>query len=228
MPFQVLTTGPPHRGTQERIPALDDDGTPIWEPRDGNVVDWLARDLGSSHGAASNAVIHRDISARVYLTDARTVVVSDHFAKGARYRSRGIGLPIIPSPVLNKASQMRAQHAASGTFLYGQMRHRWVNGLAYSRALGRRDANTVRIGASERNAFGERQTVILILHLDRTHDPFEVANTIAQRVIASRLAASETTDEVRAALSTAAFEDPASLAPGKLSWIGLPGSAVLK
>jgi hypothetical protein len=165
---------------------------------------------------------HLRIDARVYLTDARVMVVSGRFAKGTKHRG-----PLISSAVRNKVSQLSAEREAAGKFLVGQLRHPWVNRVVYARREGRRGANVVRICGTHTSAFGDQEPVMLLIYLDANTDAHEVAAAISARVINDRRDWSTTTDEVRAALDAARFTDPQQVPAGNLPSIWLPGAYIV-
>ncbi len=97
MPFEPLRiVGGGGDDDQRLCPAVQADGTPVWEAGDSNVAMWPAIGLGSCHGALGNQRNHLKIRAHVFLTDSRLVVVSGQFAKGSRHsgeRHPGVRYP---------------------------------------------------------------------------------------------------------------------------------------
>ena len=227
VPFKPLVITTPNHDDQRLDPALDDNGTPVWETGDGNISSYYASGLGACQGAMGNERVHPEIDAHIFVTDARVVVVCSNWAKGSKRGPAGFGGPIISSAIANKVSQARAARRASGQYLVGQMRHPWISRVAYSMRENRRTENTVRVIGSHKTAFGDVEPVILVLHLERHADPWPLAQDIARRAIADRIDFSRTTDEERSALQAAAWSAPESVEPGTIPAIRLAGSFIV-
>jgi hypothetical protein len=223
MPFEPLRTVRGGGGDDQRLcPAVQADGTPVWEAGDSNVVTWPATGLGSCHGALGNQRNHLKIRAHVFLTDSRLVVVSGQFAKGSRHSG-----PLISSAVKNQVSQTRAEREAAGQFLAGQMRHPWISLIVYSRRNGLRGENAIRVCGTHVSAFGDREAVMLLIHLDAGADPGTIAAEMASRVVADRYDCETTTAAERESLAAARFTDPGEAAAGTLPSIQLAGAYVV-
>lgn len=107
------------------------------------------------------------------------------------------------------------------------MRYPWVNRIVLSRRVNRQAENTVRLCGTHVSAFGDKEPVILVVHLDRSVDPQSLAEELASRVRADRCSWQSTTDEERKALAAAAFTNPASLDDKTLPSIALAGSFIV-
>lgn len=215
--------------TDQRLwPAVHVGGAPWLQPGDTDVQVWPANGLEYCHGGIANRRGHLSIDARVYLTDARLIVVSNRFAKGTRY-SPGPGLngPIIASAMQTVLSRKRAQRAAAGTFLVGQMRLPWISRIVYSQRAGLKGENTVRLCGIHTTAFGDQESVMLIIHLGAGADPHTLAEAVMDRVIRDRTAWSTTDENERAALQGARFPEPHEVAPGRLPYVDLPGGYIV-
>jgi hypothetical protein len=180
------------------VAAVQAVGSPAWEPGDSNPKIWPARGPGSRHGAIGNQRVHLGIEARLFLTDSRLVIISRDFAKGTRHSG-----PIIASAIQNKVSQARAEREAAGQFLVGQMRHPWVNTVAFSLCDGHRGHNAIRVCGTHKTAFGDHETVMLLIYLDTYTDPRPIAAEIATRVVADRYSWATTTAAARESLAGA-------------------------
>ena len=223
MPFEPLRiVGSGGHDDQRLCPAVQADGTPVWEAGDSNVAMWPAIGLGSCHGALGNQQNHQKIGAHVFLTDSRLVVVSGQFAKGSRHSG-----PLISSAIRNQASQARAEREAAGQFLVGQMRHPWISIIVYSRRNGLRGENAIRVCGTHQSAFGDRESVMLLIHLDAGADPGAIAAEMASRVVGDRYHWETTTAAERESLAAARFPGPGETAAGTLPSIRLAGAYVV-
>ena len=223
MPFEPLRIVVGGGDDDQRLgPAVQADGTPVWEAGDSNVAMWPATGLGSCHGALGNQRNHLKIRAHVFLTDSRLVVVSGQFAKGSRHSG-----PLISSAIRNQVSQARAEREAAGQFLVGQMRHPWISLIVYSRRNGLRGENAIRVCGTHQSAFGDREAVMLLIHLDPGADPGAIAAEMASRVVADRYHWETTTAAERESLAAARFTDPGQAAAGTLPSIRLAGAYVV-
>jgi hypothetical protein len=168
------------------------------------------------------------IEARAYLTDARVVAVATDFAQGTRYASATFfGGPVLSSAVLSKLSKSAARRRSRDLYLVGHLRHPWISGVVYSRRQGRRGENSVRICGTHVTSFGDKEAITLILHLDPRDDPFNLASSIADRVVADRREWHRTTEAERAALDANRYPDPGILAPGTLPVLQLAGGYLI-
>jgi hypothetical protein len=223
MPFEPLRIVRDGSDDDQRLcPAIQAGGTPVWQAGDSNAAMWPAIGLGSCHGALGNQRNHLKIRARVFLTDSRLVVVSGQFAKGSRHSG-----PLISSAIRNQVSQTRAEREATGQFLVGQMRHPWINLIVYSRRNGLRGENAIRVCGTHQSAFGDREAVMLLIHLDVGADPGAIAAEMASRVVADRYHWETTTAAERESLAAARFTDPSQTAARTLPSIQLAGAYVV-
>jgi len=227
MPFNPLRVTEPAIDQDQRVyPAVDGAGEPLWQQGDTHVAAWDAVGLGWCQGAIGNRREHTAIASRVYLTDARLVVVSGHYAQGTKYGAF-FGGTVISSAVRSRVAHARAEREAKGTFLVGQMRHPWISQVVYSRATRRKDEHVVRVCGAHTTAFGDQEVVMLLIKFDSRTDPGTVASEIANRVMVDRLTWDTTTDDERRALQAARFADPAELPEGTLPSIRLAGSYIV-
>ena len=161
----------------------------------------------------------------MYLTGARVVAASDQFAHGSRYRAYGYGSQQVTAAIATKVSTMRAQRAAAGTSLVGQMRHPWLRQLAFGPATAAKGfRGELRLCGQHLSAFGDPEDVILFLTLRHAAEAETFAEALLTRVREDRLTWEGTTDEERAALSAARVPAGANPQPGTLPSVRLAGS----
>ena len=222
VPVRTSRSGAP--GTQRLFPAISDNGEPRWLPGDTDVTVWNIVSIGWCHGSAANRRDSSDLRGRLYITDARAVAISDHFAKGSTYRAYGVGLSAIAAPLASKLSQARAQREAAGQYLNAQMCWPWMTGLIWARPSAKKGLRgELRFRSQTVDAFGEPESVMLIVKLAQPSAVEDVVRQVVRRVRRDREQWHRTSDQDRRAL--AAVADPAHVvAPeGQLPMISLPG-----
>ena len=222
--YPVQTVQALAEGPNRLVPIVDETGTPLWQPGDGQPTYWDITSAGWSHGAASNRRDHADIRGRVYLTDARVVVVSDHFAHGSRYRAYGLGTQVVLSQVATKVSKVRAQRASVGSFLTGLMRLPWITNIVFATPNERKSLRgEVRLVGQHVTAFGDAESVMLIFKLRNAQDTVLFVEAVIDRVKRDRLDWKGTTDGTRRILGST--QPPSSIAAkeGALPSLSLAG-----
>ncbi|HEY3673690.1 MAG TPA: zinc ribbon domain-containing protein [Acidimicrobiia bacterium] len=223
-PRRVVHLGDDEEELQRAWPAVAADGQLRLQPGDGQPTAYPVVGLGVCHGPIGNARWNTDVSASLVVTDCRAVVVATKWAKGAKYSAVGFHGPIISSTIKTKMAQSKANRDAAGQALVAQMRYPWISRIAYSTRQGRKGDNVVRLCGTHTTAFGEGELLMLLVQVDKTTDPRPIAQAIARKVVADRVAWETTSHEERAKLASAAFDDPSAVPVGSLPAIALAGS----
>lgn len=221
VPVQIVSAGA--GGKQYYHPTIEPDGEPRWQPGDTDPISWDVSAVGWCHGDLANRRDHKGIAGRVFITGARVVVVSDHFVRGTRYLS--IDGPSLVAGVASLVSQKRADRAAQGSFLVGQMRLPWIGRVVFGPSSAARvERGEVRLAGAHTTAFGDAENVVLLFKLSDHQLVTDFVEVLIERVRADRSSWPQTSDEKRAALN--AIPQPASLvaANGKLASCSLPAT----
>jgi hypothetical protein len=223
--FPVQTVEADSDGPNRLVPVIDETGVPVWQPGDGTPTYWEIISVGWSHGAASNRRDNTDIKGRVYLTDARVVVVSDHFAHGSRYRAYGLGSQVVLSQVATRVSKARAQRASAGTFLTGLMRLPWIMNVVFATSDERKALRgEIRLVSQHLTVFGDPESVMLIFKLRNSADTLAFVEALIERVKGDRLGWKGTTEDERKALGAVPSPGSVRAPEGSLPSVRLPGS----
>jgi hypothetical protein len=222
--FPIQRVEPDGPGDQRLHPVVDQLGAPKWLAGDSRPEEFYISSVGFTHGAVRNRKIYPDIRGRVYVTGARLVAISDHFAHGTRYTGYSPTNYVI-GRIATKVSETRADNATAGTYLVAQMRHPWVSTVIYAPpTMHRSQRGEVRVCARHKTAFGDPETVILFLRLDPPDVVLDFVAELVDRIRVDRHNWERTTDTERMALDQ--LPDPATVgaAPDQLPIIRLPGS----
>lgn len=212
-------------GSQLLHPVVNEQGTPVWQAGDTNVCSWEIDSVGWCHGDPSNRRDNPDIKGLVYLTDARVVVVSDHFASGTRYRAYGVGNQRFVAAAVTRMSQVKAQRAAAGTFLVAQMRLPWLKSVVFGSEREKKALRgEVRLCAQHLTAFGDPEPVLLIFGLKHASDTVPFVAEVVQRVRQDRYTWKNTTDAERAALDATPSVATLAASVGQLPAVQLAGA----
>jgi hypothetical protein len=125
-----------------------------------------------------------DVSARVLITDCRTVVVCRRFlAKDGRWIGFGWGAAF--ALVANLVHKARAAAEGSGKAAVGHVRHEWVRFVGWREKAAGGSADEVRIGF---RLPGEETTLVVDLRVPADLNPGLVATEVLRRVARHRLA----------------------------------------
>ena len=210
---------------QRFFPAIGEDGTPVWQSGDKDVIAWEIESMGWSHGAPSNRRDTAGIRGSLFLTGARVFAVSDDFVHGNRYRSYGTGTGVILGAVASKVSQVRATRAAQGTYLVGQMRLPWIKSVAFANAgVSKRFRGELRLVGQHVTAFGDPENVMLLLRLRHPTEVFGFVTALNEKIKLDRLSWSGSSDQVRQALNQVPGPESVQSAPTDLSVINYAGA----
>jgi hypothetical protein len=214
-------------GPQLMRPAVDASGMPIWQAGDTNLQWWDIDLLGWCHGALANRRVNSDVSGRIYLTDSRIIAVVHDFAQGSKYRN--VLFPSLTSlavnSVANQVSQSRARRAEAGNYLVAHMRFPWVTNLVWARPdAGKRVVGTLRVGGQHRTAFGDKESVTMLLRLCGPYDPELVVSSALTRIRNDRLAWEKTDASERQKLLELPNPQMVTASPDSLPSISLAGA----
>lgn len=170
-----------------RYPSITPELTLIMDALDGNVI-------GPIHANAA-AVSHfdqkrkkmvkaswvEDVKIDVYITEARVVFICKKYDKGGGW---GGGVAAI---ALNAGSKMLAAHRRRGKALTAQMRYPWMSQVLFQTKKG--------FGGAEALKFmykSEGTVMTLQIQLDKSTDSGAMAHEIVKRLVAYRMADTDT------------------------------------
>lgn len=222
--FPVKAVQASSGGPQALYPVLDSRGIPIWQQGDRDPVSWEISSMGWCHGPPVNRRDDSGIQGHIYLTSARAVVVSHRFEKGSRYYGIGSDM-VVAAAVASKISQVRAKRAAEGTFRVGQMRLPWIMQIVFGTELEhKRDRGEIRLIGQHRTAFGDPESVMLLLRLRKSSETLSFVDALIDRVKRDRYDWKSTTDTERELLDGLPRSGSVSAKGGNLPSLMLAGS----
>jgi len=212
-------------GDQRLFPEISDDGTPVWQPGDSDVVAWEIESMGWTHGAPSNRRDNPGIHGSLYLTGARVFAVSDDFVHGNRYRPLGIGAGAILDVVATKVSQARASRAAQGSFLVGQLRMPWIKSVVFGGPINsKRSRGEIRLVGEHVTSFGDSENVMFMVGLRHAAESFSFVTALTERIKQDRLERPGLTDESRELLNHLPSPESVQVGPNELAMINYAGA----
>ena len=216
-------------GDQRLFPEIGEDGSPLWQPGDTDVVAWEIESMGWTHGAPSNRRDNPGIHGSLYLTGARVFAVSDDFVHGNRYRPLGVGAGAILDVVATKVSQTRASRAARGTFLVGQMRMPWIKSVVFGGPVNsKRSRGEIRLVGEHVTSFGDSENVMFMVQLRHSDETFGFVAALSERIKQDRLERPGLTDESRELLNNVPSPESVMVGPDVLASINYAGAFRLR
>lgn len=202
-------------GPQLYLPALTEAGEPVWQPGDLDPLPFQISSLGWSRGTIHNGDRQEGLQGLLYVTGARVVVVS-------RLRDGG---DLVSAATRNLVDHLTGRDAPKKSYLVGQLRLPWVKLLAYGLpSVNQTSQGEIRISATYRTAFGDKEAVFLLMRLRNRDEVNEFVSELVRRIYQDRYHFEGTTDEQRRQLEAIPAPDEIVVDHGKIPVIHFYGS----